>query len=192
MRPARSTTTALYRRGVPAATVSGMCWVIRYGAWSTEPRVCQAPLPVWAAKTTRSSCPPSVSAWRVTVPVAPAAGAWRVTVGLAAAGGQRLGGLVDDGGTGGHGDGDVLAGAAGQGLVGAVDAVEAGAGRAGREGGVLGLGGVVQRRRRTRCRSSGPCARRRTRSPWRSASVWTPSARAGLSLRSLPRAAISW
>jgi hypothetical protein len=40
-------------------------------------------LPVWAANTTRFSCPPSVSAVISTVPVAPASGAFRVRVGSA-------------------------------------------------------------------------------------------------------------
>ncbi len=42
------------------------------------------PLPVWAAKTTRLSDPPSTSAEISTVPVAPAAGAVSVIEGLAA------------------------------------------------------------------------------------------------------------
>lgn len=83
MRPARSTTTALYRKGVPAGTVSPTVWVTLYGAWSAEPSVTHFPLPAWAAKTTRFSCPPSTSAEISTVPVAPAPGAFRVTEGLA-------------------------------------------------------------------------------------------------------------
>ncbi|CAM5333275.1 hypothetical protein SCYAM73S_07585 [Streptomyces cyaneofuscatus] len=55
-----------------------------YGAWSAEPSVCHFPLPTWAAKTTRLSCPPSTSAVISTVPVAPAAGAFSAIAGLAA------------------------------------------------------------------------------------------------------------
>ncbi|CAM5411589.1 hypothetical protein SHIRM173S_10584 [Streptomyces hirsutus] len=61
-----------------------MVWVTWWGVWSEEPSVRHFPLPVWAAKTTRLSCPPSTSAVSSTVPVAPAAGALRVTAGFAA------------------------------------------------------------------------------------------------------------
>ncbi len=58
--------------------------------------------------------------------------------------GEGAGGLVDDGGPGRHGDGDLAVGVGPQGVLGPVDAPVRHAGRAGREGGRLRLARVVE------------------------------------------------
>ncbi len=75
---------------MPGATAL-RSWVTRRSLWPSEPdvplsavpSVCQAPLPIWAAKLTRSKPPPSTFAPTVTSPVPPSAGGCTASCGAA-------------------------------------------------------------------------------------------------------------